>query len=172
MQGLGFTRSKEYHRVYFKLIGDHLIYLVLYVDDMLLIGNNTEIIQDVKTQFSSRFDMKDLGASNFILSMEIKRDQKKRKLWLNQRNYVETILHRFNMQESKPVKVPILVGVNLSADQCPKTQEEEEDMSCVPYASAVGSLMDAMVCTRLDIAHVVGFLSRYMSKPGKSIGQQ
>jgi hypothetical protein len=49
MMGLGFTRNKENHFVYFKLIGDHLIYLVLYVDDMLLIGNNKEIIQDVKT---------------------------------------------------------------------------------------------------------------------------
>jgi hypothetical protein len=48
MLGLGFTRSKEDHCVYFKLIGDILIYLVLYVDDMLLIGNNKEIIQDVK----------------------------------------------------------------------------------------------------------------------------
>jgi hypothetical protein len=114
MLGLGFKRSKEDHCVYFKLIGDHLIYLVLYVDDMLLIGNNKEIIQDVKTQLSSKFDMKDLGASNFILEMEIKRDRKKRKLWLNQRKYVETILQRFNMQECKPVKVPIPVGVKLS----------------------------------------------------------
>jgi hypothetical protein len=75
-----------------------LNYLVLYVDDMLLIGNNKEIIQDVKTQLSSKFDMKDLGASNFILGMEIKRDRKRRKLWLNKRKYVETILQRFNMQ--------------------------------------------------------------------------
>jgi hypothetical protein len=86
---------------------------------------------------------------------------------LNQRKYVETILHRFNMQEYKPVKVPILVGVNLFTDQCLKTREEEEDMSHVPYASAVGSLMYAMVYTRLYIAHAVGFLSRYMSKPWK-----
>jgi hypothetical protein len=96
MLGLGFT-SKEDHCVYFKLIGDHLIYLVLYVDDMLLIGNNKEIIQDVKTQLSSKFDMKDLGVANFILGMEITRDRKNKKLWLNQRKYVETILHRFNM---------------------------------------------------------------------------
>jgi hypothetical protein len=89
------------------------------------------------------------------------------KLWLNQRKYVETILQRFNMQECKPVKVPIHVGVKLSVDQCPKTQEEEEDMSHVPYASVVGSLMYAMVCTRPNIAHAVGVLSRYMSKPGK-----
>jgi hypothetical protein len=46
--GLGLTRRKVDHCVYFKLIVDHIIYLVLYVDDMLLIGNNKEIIQDVK----------------------------------------------------------------------------------------------------------------------------
>ena len=167
IRGLGFTRSKEDHCVYFKLIGDRVIYLVLYVDDMLLIGNDKEIIQDLKTQLFSKFDMKDLGAANYILGMEIKRDRAKRKLWLNQRKYVETILQRFNMQDSKPVNVLIVVGTKLSVEQCPKTQEEEEDMSHVPYASAVGSLMYAMVCTRPDIAHVVGVLSRFMSNPGK-----
>jgi hypothetical protein len=92
MLGLGFIRNKEDHCVYFKLIGDHLIYLVLYMDDMLLIGKNKEIIQDVKNQLSSKFYMKDLGAASFILCMEIKRDQEKWKLWLNQRKYIETIL--------------------------------------------------------------------------------
>ena len=65
------------------------------------------------------------------------------------------------------MKVPIPVGVRLFAEQCPKTQEEEEDMSHVPYASVVGSLMYAMVCTRPDIAHAVGVLSRFMSKTRK-----
>jgi hypothetical protein len=71
------------------------------------------------------------------------------------------------MQECKPVKVLIPVGVKLSADQFPKTQEEEEDMSRVPCVSAIGSLMYAMVCTRPNFAHVMGYLSRYMSKPWK-----
>ena len=71
------------------------------------------------------------------------------------------------MQDSKPVNVPIPVGVKLSTEQCPKIEEEEEDMSRVPYESAVGSLMYAMVCTRPDIAHAVGVLSRFMSNPGK-----
>ena len=91
------------------------------MDDMFLVGNDKEIIQDLKTQLSSKFDMKDLDAANYILGMEIKRDREKRKLWLNQRKYVETILQRFNMQDSKPVKVPVPVGVRLSAEQCPKT---------------------------------------------------
>ena len=85
IRGLGLTRSKADHCVYFKLIGDRVIYLVFYVDDMLLVGNDKEIIQDLKTQLSSKFGMKDLGSTNYILRMEIKRDRTKRKLWLNQR---------------------------------------------------------------------------------------
>jgi hypothetical protein len=78
--GLGFRISKAYHCMYFKLVGDCLIYLILYVDDMLFIGNNKEIIQDVKTQLSSKLDMKDLGVVNFNLGMKIKRNRKKMKL--------------------------------------------------------------------------------------------
>jgi hypothetical protein len=111
--------------------------------------------------------MKDLGVANFLLGMEIKRDRENKKLWLNKRKYVKTIFQRFDMQKCKPIRVPITVGVKIFADQCPKTQEEEEGMSNVPYASAVGNLMYAIVCTRPDIAHVVGVLSKYMSKPGK-----
>ena len=58
--------------MYFKLIGDRVIYLVMYVKDMLFIGNDKEIIQDLKTQLSSKFDMKDICDTNYILSMEIK----------------------------------------------------------------------------------------------------
>jgi len=80
IRGLGFTRRKADHCVYFKLIGDRVSYLVLYMDDMLRVGNDKEIIQDLKTQLSSKFDMKDLGAANYILGMEIKRDWAKGKL--------------------------------------------------------------------------------------------
>eukprot|EP00253_Pinus_taeda_P028718 PITA_28718 len=69
--------------------------------------------------------------------------------------------------DNKPVKVPIPIGVKLSSEKCPKTQKEEEDMSHVPYASAVGNLIYAMVYSRPDIAHAVGVLSKFMSKLGK-----
>eukprot|EP00253_Pinus_taeda_P005496 PITA_05496 len=65
------------------------------------------------------------------------------------------------------MKVPILVGVKLYVEQCSKAQEEEEDITCVPYASAISSLMYAMVCTRPNITDAVGLLSRFMSKSGK-----
>jgi hypothetical protein len=134
---------------------------------MLLIGNDMDAIKEVKKQLSSNLDMKDIGATKLILEMDIKRDQAARKLWLNQTKYIETVLKQFNMQYCKPMKVPIPVGARLIAKQCPKTQEEIEDMVHVPYASAVGGLMYAMVCTRPKISDVVGVLSRYMLTLGK-----
>ena len=160
--GLGFSSSKVDHYVYSKLVGDHFIYVVLYFDDMLLIGNNMEIIKN-SIQLSSKFDMKYLGDVNFLLGMEIKRDWVRKKLLFNQRKCVKTILHRFNMQECKPVTVLTLVGVKFST----QTEEEVKDVSHVPYAIVVGSLTYAMVYTTLAIACAVKILSRYMSKLGK-----
>ena len=58
---------------------------------MLLVGNNMDVIKEVKSQLSSKFDMKDIGVANFILGMEIKRDRANKKIWLDKRKYVETI---------------------------------------------------------------------------------
>ena len=80
---LGFVRRKFDHYIYSKEEGGCFIYVALYVDDMLLIGNNMDAIKEVKKQLSSKFNMKDLGATNFILGMYIKRDRAARKLWLN-----------------------------------------------------------------------------------------
>ena len=76
----GFARRKVDHCIYSKEQGEHFIYVALYVDDMFLIGNNMYAIKEMKKKLSSKFDMKDLDASNFILGMEIKRDQAARKL--------------------------------------------------------------------------------------------
>jgi hypothetical protein len=78
--GLGFLRRRDDHYVYSKHAGNHFIYVVLYVDDILLVGNNMYVIKEVKSQLSSKFDMKDLGAANFILGMDIKRDHENMKL--------------------------------------------------------------------------------------------
>ena len=134
---------------------------------MFLVGDNVDLIKEVKRQLSSKFDMKDLGLANFILVMEIQRDRENKRVWLSQQKYNEDILKRFNIQDCKPVKVPIPVGTKVSTNQCPKLQEEIKYMDDVPYANEVGSLMYSMVCTRPDIAHAVGVLSSYMSTPGK-----
>ena len=130
-----FVRSKVDHYVYYKKVGENFIYVVFYVDDMLLVGNNMEIIKEVKLQLSSKFDMKDLSAANLILGMKIKRNHADRKLWLNQRKNIETILHRFNMQECKPIKVPIPVGVRLYAENVRRLKKKK--MICLVFLMLV-----------------------------------
>ena len=95
--GLGFVRSKDDHCVYSKQVGDHIINIALYVDDMLLIRNNKDVIKEVKSRFSSKFDMKDIGVENVIPGMEIRRDRANMKIWLNQRNCFEMVLQIFNI---------------------------------------------------------------------------
>ena len=112
--------------------------------------------------------MKDLGEAKKILGMEIARDGQRGTLCLTQKQYLKNVLQRFGMSEkTKPVSTPLAPHFKLSASQCPKTEEEREYMSKVPYSNAVGSLMYAMVCTRPDISHAVGTVSRYMHNPGK-----
>uniref|UniRef100_A0A3Q7IYG7 Uncharacterized protein n=1 Tax=Solanum lycopersicum TaxID=4081 RepID=A0A3Q7IYG7_SOLLC len=102
-----------------------------------------------------------------ILGMEIARDRKAGKLWLSQEKYIERVLERFNMKNAKPVNTPLAAHFKLSKRCCPTTEKEKESMSHIPYSCAVGSLMYAMVCTRPDIAHAVGLVSRYLANPSK-----
>jgi hypothetical protein len=81
--GMGFVRSKGDHYVYSRKVGNHFIYVVLYVNDMLLVGNNMNVIKEVKSQLSCKFDMKDLSATIFILGMEIKTNHTNMKVWFN-----------------------------------------------------------------------------------------
>ena len=111
--------------------------------------------------------MKDLGPTKQILGIRIFRDRKEKKLYMSQEQYIEKVLERFNMNKAKVVSSPLATHFKLSTKQSPSTDKEKEDMEKVPYASAVGSLMYAMVCTRPDIAYAVGTVSRFLSNPGR-----
>ena len=99
--------------------------------------------------------------------MRIIRDKANGTLKLSQSEYVKKVLSRFNMNEAKPVSTSLCSNFKLSKGQSLKTKEERDHMNKVPYASAIGSLMYVMVCTRPNIAHVVRVVSRFMSRPGK-----
>ena len=115
---------------------------------------------------ATQFQMTDLGMAGYVLGIQLIRDCKNKFIALSQASYIDKILVQFSMQNSKKGNLPSRHGVHLSKEQCPKTPQEVEDMRCVPYASEVGSLMYAMLCTRLDICFAVGVASRYQSNPG------
>jgi hypothetical protein len=163
-----YSRCHYDHCVYFKKIenGSYII-LLLYVDDMLVARSNMQDINVLKKKLSNSFAMKDLGATKKILGMRITRDRKNHKLTLSQGEYIEKVLERFRMQNAKPVSTPLASHFKLTKEMCPKTHEEIEYTSRVPYSSSIGILMYVMVCTRPNIAHAVEVVSRYMNNPSK-----
>ena len=168
MVKIGYKRCEYDYCVYVRSLDDgSFIFLLLYIDDMLIAAKSIVEVNKVKVLLSREFDMKDLGAAKKILRMEICRDRDAKRLWLSQVGYVKKVLERFSMENAKSVSTPLANHFCLSTSQCPKTVEETEDMSKVPYASAVGCLMYAMVCTKPDLAHAVSVVSKYMANLGK-----
>ena len=110
--------------------------------------------------------MKDLGEATYILGIRFYRDRSKRIIGLSQSLYLEKVLKRFNMLDSKRGLLQVRHGIHLSKTMSPKTSEEIVEMAKVPYASVIGSLTYAMLCTRPDIAYVVNVTSRFQSNPG------
>jgi hypothetical protein len=164
----GYSRCHFGHCVYFKRLenGSYII-LLLYVDDMLVTGSNMKDTNVLNKKLDNSFSMKDLGATKKILGMRITRDRKNRKLTLSQGEYIEKVFERFRMKNEKPISTPLAKNFKLTKEMCPKTQEDIEYISRVPYSSAVDSLMYALVFTRPDIAHAVGVIRRYMNNPSK-----
>ena len=167
MHRIRFKRCEADHCCYVKFFDNSYIILLLYVDDMLIAGSSIEEINNLKKQLFKQFAMKDLGAAKQILGMRIIRDKTNGILKLSQSKYMKKVLNRFNLNKAKPVSTPLGSHFKLSKEQSPKTEEEMDYMSKVSYASTIGSLMYAMVCTRPNIAHAVGVVSRFMSRPGK-----
>ncbi|KZV29549.1 hypothetical protein F511_00827 [Dorcoceras hygrometricum] len=152
--------------VYHKFSGSKHIFLVLYVDDILLASNDIELLHDTKRFLSKHFEMKDLGAASFVLGIQIHRARSLGILGLSQKNYIKKVLKHYGMHDCKPGDTPVAKGDKFSLNQCPKNDFEKKEIEKIPYASAVGSLMHAHVCTRPDIAYVTGMLGRYLSNPG------
>nr|GEV84704.1 retrovirus-related Pol polyprotein from transposon TNT 1-94 [Tanacetum cinerariifolium] len=136
-----FKRSSYDNCVYYRHYApSEYIYLLLYVDDMLIGCKSKAEIGSTKSLLKKEFDMKELGEAKKILGMKIVRDRS------------HAIGGHFK----------------LSLKDYPVRDCDVERMSKVPYASAVESLMYLMVCTRSDIAYAVSVVSRYLANPGKN----
>jgi hypothetical protein len=155
--------------VYFLELQDGtFFYLLLYVDDMLIACKSIVEIDRLKTQLKNEFEMKDLGEAKKILGMEITRERAKGIVCLIHKQYLKKVLKRFGMDgNTKPTTTPLVPYFKLSVVMSPNTDEEHDYMTHFSYANLVGSLIYAMVCTRLHISQAVSIVSRYMHDPGK-----
>lgn len=160
----GFNKSEFNLCVYYKKLKEEdYIYLLLYVDDMMLISKDISEVNKVKKILNSEFDMKDLGPASRILGMDIERDRAGGVLTLSQSKYIKKVLQVFRMDQAKSVSTPLSGHFKLVS-----VKEDDHDVGVdeeFPYSNAVGSIMYAMIGTRHDLAFAVGVVSRFMSRP-------
>ncbi|GKA99100.1 retrotransposon protein, putative, ty1-copia subclass [Tanacetum coccineum] len=129
----GFTQNRDEPYVYQKASGSYVTFLILYVDDILIMGNNIPMLQDVKSYLGKCFSMKDLGEAAYILGIKIYRDRSKRLIGLCQSAYIEKILKRYYMENSKPGTFLMQEKLKLSKLDSASTPGEKRCISNVPY---------------------------------------
>jgi hypothetical protein len=148
---IGFSKSRADPNIYYKVVNNALVILLLYVDDLFLIGEEYFIIQ-CKKELASQFDMKDLGLMNYYLGLEVW--QKRGEVFLGQGKYVVKILQKFGMMDCKSMDTP------MNTDIIKVRNSDSNLIYSSLYRQLIRSLM-YLVNTRPDICFVVNTLSQF-----------
>ena len=139
--------------------------LTLFIDDVLLLGTNKQLLDKIKKQLMDRFEMTGIGDVSKVLGMIVTRDREDGTITINQKDYTEDIVQRYGMWDCNPAYNPG-VGPELSLDQPEENLLNEEGKR--RYQSITGvAVYLAQVC-RYDILYTVNQLTRAMSKPSKA----
>ena len=151
----GMQKNKFDDSVFYRNSSSGIILLVVYMDDIVIIGSDSEVILSLKSFFQSQFHTKDLGMLRYFLGIEVMRI--KHRIFLSQRKYVFDLLSETRKLGVKPYSSPMVPGVHLTRES--ETFEDPER-----YRRLVGKL-NYPILTRPDITHLVSVVSQYMSSP-------
>nr|KYP50410.1 Retrovirus-related Pol polyprotein from transposon TNT 1-94 [Cajanus cajan] len=136
---------------------NNVIYILVYVDDIIITGNNSSTLQNIIAQLNSAFSLKDLGRLDFFLGIEVKSNTDG-SLTLTQSKYIRDLLNRTNMENSNPISSPMVSGCKLSRTG------SEKFLDVTLYRSVVGALQYATI-TRPEISFSVNKVCQFMSNP-------
>lgn len=150
---IGYIRSKIEPCMYTKMKDQFKTIVALFVDDFFVFSNDTNETKHLKHVLTSHFKIKDLGEIKKCLGVNITVDKSKQTIILSQKDYIDQLLHKFNMSQCKPAQTPMETKLNVS--------KNEHCVGNFPYQQIIGSLMYLAVLTRPDIAYTVGFLSQF-----------
>jgi hypothetical protein len=152
---LGFSKSHADPNLYYKVVDNAPVILLIYVDDLFITGEESLIIQ-CKKELASKFDMKDLGLMRYYLGLEVW--QKRGEEFLGQGKYVIKILHKFGMMDCKSMDTPM--NANIRKVKVPDSDPVDPSL----YRQLIGSLM-YLVNTRPYICFAVNTLSQFQVEP-------
>ncbi|RVW39236.1 Retrovirus-related Pol polyprotein from transposon TNT 1-94 [Vitis vinifera] len=158
MRKYGFTQSNSDHTLFLKHRLRKATTLIIYVDDMIITGDDIEEISRLQGQLATEFEMKNLGGLKYFLGIEVTRS--KQGIFLSQRKYVLDLLSEVGLLDCKPAETPIVQNHKLGeySDHLPTNKER--------YQRLVGKLI-YLSHTRPDIAYVVSIVSQFMYCPSE-----
>lgn len=160
LEKLGFTASAADPGLYISNDKAGTSFLLVYVDDILILSKALDTVKTVKTALQGVFDAHDMGDAYYFLGMTIERDRTSNTIKLSQARMATDLVARYGMSESKSRGIPLSLSTRLVLDD-----GEPLDKSTCTYGNLIGSLLYLSVCTRPDISQAVGALSKYMSNP-------
>ena len=170
MESLKFKRSDMDQAVFYQKTGSHPMVILVHVDDCTIIAAMTPLIHAFKAEISRHVEITDLGKLHWLLGIEIKRDREAHTIQLSQHAYILSILCRYNMDNAKPISIPMDPSTRLSTALAPTTPDEYAKMVNILYHEAVGSLMYCAIGTRPDIAYAVQTVSCFPKTLDSLIG--
>ncbi|KAG8484431.1 hypothetical protein CXB51_022868 [Gossypium anomalum] len=152
----GFVASKADNSLFVQRSGSQLLFVLVYVDDIIVTGNNSEVIDGFIRKLDAQFSLKDLGRLNYFLGIEVQYTSTG--VSLNQRKYISDLLRKASMEKSNAAPTPMVTTAQLSAH----TGTPVADAHL--YRSLVGALQ-YVVITRPDIAYAVNKVCQFMHQP-------
>lgn len=154
----GFVKSENDHCLYFKDSKDFKIFVLIYVDDLVITGSDDKQIDDFKCEMKNTFKMKDCGPISYYLGLSICQDLNEGIVTLDQGNYLENVLKRFDMFNCKSISTPM--DNNFDYESLIKAKSENADVEnrC---RKLIGCIMYAMLGSRPDLCNSISILSRY-----------
>lgn len=153
---IGFARCEADQCLYITVKKEVTCYVLLYVDDLLLLCKDVNMINTVKQLLSREFEMTDVGEANKFLGMYIKQDIKNGTISLNQSQYLENVLRKFDMKNCKSKTTPMEKGLHLKKGDASNGSKQ-------PYRELIGCLTYATITTRPDLCAATGYFSRFQS---------
>ena len=151
--------------VFFKLWNDNTWAIIgVWVDDATSTRMESRLLE-LEDAVMNRFSISSEGEAHWILSTSIHHGTESHSVSISQRDYIESLAVKFNVQNAKPIKSPIPLGIDFSAINPPSTKEEKKDTESLPYRKLIGSLMFTAMVSRPDIAYSVNKVAQYSSNP-------
>jgi hypothetical protein len=136
------------------------------VGDGIVVTPNLVLVTKLQTLLKKDFDMTYEGGIYSVVGLWIICNQINKWFRILQDNYLNGVLHRYNMFNSHVIFTPLEARHILFKDDCPNSLDEQEQMALVPYAQVVGNLMHSSVYTRLDTTYTINSPAQFLSTPG------